>query len=169
MKCPNCGKEMKFKFPRLCVHGVRAQEHGAEGYHCSRMQTLRRGLAGNTKHQADSPVDGEYLLKKQGAITGLEFRYLRKAMGKSAKETAECLAVNPVTISRWENNKEKIGPQSDRLLRMAFILDPAEARSFAATKLLEFARATLACTIAPRKRAKPEKIVITPSDARQGE
>jgi transcriptional regulator with XRE-family HTH domain len=88
-------------------------------------------------------------------------------MGKSAKETAECLAVNPVTISRWENNKEKIGPQSDRLLRMAFILDPTEARLFGATKLLEFARATLARTIATRKRAKPEKIVITPSDVRQ--
>jgi putative zinc finger/helix-turn-helix YgiT family protein len=110
----------------------------------------------------------EYLLKKQGALTGTEFRFLRKAMGKSAKETAECLAVNPVTISRWENNKEKIGPQSDRLLRMAFILDPGEARSFAAAKLLEFARATLRCTIATRKKAKPEKIVIAPS-AIQGE
>ena len=75
--------------------------------------------------------------------------------------------MNPVTISRWENNKEKIGPQSDRLLRMAFILDPAEARSFAAAKLLEFARATLVCTIAPRKRAKPEKIVIAPRHVRQ--
>ena len=90
-------------------------------------------------------------------------------MGKSAKETAECLAVSPSPFSRWENNKEKMGPQLDRLLRLAFILDPTEARSFGATKLLEFARATLARTIATRKRAKPEKIVITPSDVRQGE
>ena len=40
---------------------------------------------------------------------------------------------------------------------MAFILDPAEARSFAATKLLEFARATLGRTIATVKERSLRK------------
>jgi putative zinc finger/helix-turn-helix YgiT family protein len=169
MKCPNCGKEMKSKvrdyeyvesgLKNVVLSGITVHECK----HCGEVLPEIRNI--KQVHQWIA----EYLIKKQGVLTGAEFRFLRKAMGKSAKEIAECLAVNPVTISRWENDKEKIGPQSDRLLRMAFILDPTEARLFAAPKLLEFARETLARTIATRKRAKPEKIVITPSHIRQGE
>ena len=50
-----------------------------------------------------------------------EARPKRKAMGASAKELAKLLGVTTVTISRWENNKEKIGAQSDRLLRCLYL------------------------------------------------
>src|SRR5262245_55812743 len=169
MKCPNCGKEMKSRvrdyeyvesgLKNVVLSGITVHECK----HCGEVLPEIRNI--KQVHQWIA----EYLIKKQGALTGAEFRFLRKAIGKSANEIDERLAVNPVTISRCDNDKEKIGPQSDMLLRMAFILDPTEARLFAAPKLLEFARATLARTIATRKRAKPEKIVITPSDVRQGE
>lgn len=169
MKCPNCGKEMKSKvrdyeyvesgLKNVVLSGITVHECK----HCGEVLPEIRNIKQVYQWIA------EYLIKKQGALTGAEFRFLRKAMGKSAKETAERLAVTPVTISRWENNREKIGPQSDRLLRMAFLLDPTEARLFTAPKLLEFARATLVRTIATRKRVKPEKIVITPSHVRKGE
>lgn len=167
MKCPNCGKEMKSRvrdyeyiecgLKNVVLSGITVHECK----HCGEVLPEIPNIKQVHKWIA------EYLLKKQGPLTGEEFRFLRKAMGKSAKETAERLAVNPVTISRWENNKEKIGPQSDRLLRMAFILEPVEARLFAATKLLELARATLQRTI--KAHQKREKIVIAPRNISQGE
>jgi putative zinc finger/helix-turn-helix YgiT family protein len=107
----------------------------------------------------------EYLLNKHGPLTGDEFRFLRKSMGKSARELAQRLAVTPVTISRWENNKEKIGAQSDRLLRMAFVLEPIEAKLFSASKLLEIARAQLQGAIWAARKAKPLRIEIVPPRA----
>jgi putative zinc finger/helix-turn-helix YgiT family protein len=167
MKCPCCGKEMKSKvrdyeyvesgLKNVVLKNIRVHECKACGEVLPEIQNVK---------QIHKWI-AEYLLKKQGSLTGEEFRFLRKAMGRSAKETADRLAVNPVTISRWENNKEKIGPQSDRLLRMAFVLDPNEAQLFAAVKLLELARATLWRTIKAHK--KPEKIVIAPRSIRQEE
>ena len=162
MKCPTCGKEMKSKIQdyeylesglkNVVLKGIPVHEckHCGEFLpEISNVRQIHKWIA-------------EYLLNKQTPLTGEEFRFLRKAMGKSAKETAARLGVDPVTVSRWENNKEKIGAQSDRLLRMSFVLDPTEERLFAAKKLLTLARAILLNEIQARGRPKPEKIVIRP-------
>ena len=109
MKCHNCDKEMKSKvrdyeyvesgLKNVVLKGITVHECK----HCGEVLPEIRNI--KQIHQWIA----EYLLKKQGALTGPEFRFLRKAMGKSAKETAECLAVNPVTISRWENNEKRSG------------------------------------------------------------
>lgn len=103
MKCPNCGKEMKSRvrdyeyiecgLKNVVLSGITVHECK----HCGEVLPEIPNIKQVHKWIA------EYLLKKQGPLTGEEFRFLRKAMGKSAKETAERLAVNPVTISRWEN------------------------------------------------------------------
>jgi putative zinc finger/helix-turn-helix YgiT family protein len=56
------------------------------------------------------------LLYKEGPLTGEEIRFLRKEMRLKANELAALLGVHKVMVSRWENNNEKIGPSSDRLL-----------------------------------------------------
>jgi transcriptional regulator with XRE-family HTH domain len=50
-------------------------------------------------------------------LSGTEFRSLRRACDLRAIELAEYLEVRPETISRWENDKEAIGPQFDKMMR----------------------------------------------------
>lgn len=70
-------------------------------------------------------------------LNGAEIKFLRKALGKTAKELADALEVTSTTVSRWENGKDPIGPTSEKLLRLivgdelcesapAIDFDPAE-------------------------------------------
>ena len=168
MKCPNCRSEMKSKsrdyeyaesgLNNVVLKGITVHECK----HCGEMLPEISNVKRIHKWIA------EYLLSKGAPLTGEEFRFLRKAMGKSAKQTALSLAVNPVSISRWENNKEKIGPQSDRLFRVAFILDTNSIAALShATILLKHAREILRRAVSGHKKLKSEKIVITPQKVRQ--
>jgi putative zinc finger/helix-turn-helix YgiT family protein len=58
------------------------------------------------------------LVHKSARLLGPEVRYLRKYMGWSGVDFASRMGVNPETVSRWENDKEVISSQSDRLLRL---------------------------------------------------
>jgi DNA-binding transcriptional regulator YiaG len=51
-------------------------------------------------------------------LSGSEIRILRKAMGMQARALAEFLDVTPETFSRWENDREPIGTNPERLLRL---------------------------------------------------
>ena len=60
-------------------------------------------------------------------LSGKDARYLRKHLGLQAKEWAVLLRVPPETLSRWENDKQAIGAQSDSLIRALYFLKLAEA------------------------------------------
>jgi len=83
-------------------------------------------------------------------------------MGASAKELAKLLGVTTVTISRWENNKEKIGAQSDRLLRCLYLTRSKGLSASKVAKVLE----EIMCGIVGRK-PKREPIFISSSAARE--
>lgn len=51
-------------------------------------------------------------------LSGLEVRFLRKAMEMTARKLATQMEVREETVSRWENGKEPIGPSSEKLLRL---------------------------------------------------
>ncbi|MHB8384144.1 MAG: helix-turn-helix domain-containing protein [Candidatus Binataceae bacterium] len=51
-------------------------------------------------------------------LRGRDVRFLRKALGWSSKELAAMLEVRDETVSRWENEKEPLGPTSEKLLRL---------------------------------------------------
>jgi transcriptional regulator with XRE-family HTH domain len=53
-------------------------------------------------------------------LTGEEIRFLRKETRLKAKALTALLGAHKVRVSRWENNAEKIGPSSDRLLRYIY-------------------------------------------------
>jgi transcriptional regulator with XRE-family HTH domain len=57
------------------------------------------------------------VLHKPAKLCGAEIRYLRKHIGWKAVELARLMGVDKTTISKWENDQDLIGPQSDRLLR----------------------------------------------------
>lgn len=55
--------------------------------------------------------------KEQLRLSGPEIRFLRKTMGKSAKELAQELRVSDETVSRWENGHLLMGDPVERIFR----------------------------------------------------
>jgi len=51
-------------------------------------------------------------------LNGREIRFLRRALGLKANELASFLDVAAETLSRWENEKEPISTNPERVLRM---------------------------------------------------
>ena len=73
-------------------------------------------------------------------LSGKEIRFLRKALDLPAKELARWLEVTPETVSRWENDRELIGPTSEKLLRLAVgdrLADQAPAIDFNPGEIVE--------------------------------
>lgn len=58
------------------------------------------------------------LLRKETILSGEEARYLRKWVGYSATDLAKTTGYSKSMISRWENEKQNIAKESDRLLRL---------------------------------------------------
>ena len=160
MKCSSCGKEM-----RVTKRDYRYEEAGLKNvllkgttvYECGCGEMLLELPQVNRLHQRIA----EDLIGKQSPLTGEEFRFLRKAMGVSAKGLARLLGVTTVTISRWENNKEKVGAQSDRLLRCLYL---TRSKGLAASKVAKVLEEIM-CGIVGRK-PKAEPIFIS-SPARE--
>lgn len=53
-------------------------------------------------------------------LRGQDIRFLRKQLGFSAKEWATFLRTDASTLSRWENDQQEIGTQSDSLIRLLY-------------------------------------------------
>ncbi len=59
-----------------------------------------------------------FLLGKSARLNGPEFRFLRKELGWSGRDTARRMGVTPETVSRWENGHEPVSLMADHLIRM---------------------------------------------------
>jgi DNA-binding transcriptional regulator YiaG len=56
-------------------------------------------------------------------LVGNEIRYLREALEMTGQELGQkVVQVLPFQISKWENDRERIGPQSETLLRL-YVVD----------------------------------------------
>ncbi len=55
-------------------------------------------------------------------LHGSEVRFIRRAVGMSAKQLASALQIDPATFSRWENDKQSVGEWADKQVRMFAIL-----------------------------------------------
>jgi putative zinc finger/helix-turn-helix YgiT family protein len=58
------------------------------------------------------------VIKKPAFLSGAEVRFLRTYLGWTGADFAEHIGVDPSTVSKWENDKDPIGMQSDRALRL---------------------------------------------------
>ncbi len=54
------------------------------------------------------------------SLRGQDVRFLRKQLGFSAKGWATLLRTDASTLSRWENDQQEIGTQSDALIRLLY-------------------------------------------------
>ena len=61
------------------------------------------------------------VLRKNSRLTGAEVRFLRKYIGLSGTDFARRIGAEPETVSRWENDRQPIGPQAERLLRLLVV------------------------------------------------
>jgi len=59
-------------------------------------------------------------------LRGRDVRFLRKAMEWNAKTLAQNLGISEGTVSRWENDKEPMGPSSEKLLRLIVLIELGE-------------------------------------------
>jgi DNA-binding transcriptional regulator YiaG len=57
------------------------------------------------------------LIAKPYRLAGAEIRFLRKYLRLTGDELCRLMHVNRASLSKWENGEDRIGPQSDRLIR----------------------------------------------------
>lgn len=94
--------------PNVVLVGVEVRRCPSCGHHelvLPRVTELHRTIAHTVIH-------------KLARLSGAEVRYLRKYLGWSGADFARHMGVDPSTVSNWENDKDPIGPTSDRLLRL---------------------------------------------------
>lgn len=63
-------------------------------------------------------VIAEAIAKKRAALTGPEFRFLRKHLGHSQKDLAKLIVQDNATISRWETGERSPDGSAERLVRL---------------------------------------------------
>jgi DNA-binding transcriptional regulator YiaG len=55
-------------------------------------------------------------------LDGAEVKFIRRVLGRSAKDFASALHMAPETYSRWENGKQTVGAWADKQVRLAAIV-----------------------------------------------
>jgi putative zinc finger/helix-turn-helix YgiT family protein len=60
---------------------------------------------------------------QRARLSGAEIRFLRKSLGWSGVDFARTIGVNSDTVSKWENEKERMGVVAERLLRLMAITE----------------------------------------------
>jgi DNA-binding transcriptional regulator YiaG len=69
-------------------------------------------------------------------LSGEEVRFLRKYVNKSAREFARILHLDHTHLSKIENGHEKIGPQTDKLVRL-LVMNMGPGLATKVNKLIE--------------------------------
>jgi DNA-binding transcriptional regulator YiaG len=118
IQCSNCGKDANVVRGSYCfiesglswvtlqgIELIQCEHCGNEDPIIPRINDLMKTLVVAT-------------IAKPYRLTGEEVRFLRKYLRKTAAEMAQLLHVDKTTVSKWENEDDPIGEQSDRLLRV---------------------------------------------------
>lgn len=121
MKCTECKAEMKALEARPYPY----EESGLDNVVLFGVTEYRCPQCGNEMARIPHPLQLHILLAvaislKEGHLTGAEIRFLRREVGMNGKAFAEAVGVTPVSLSRWENDKEKQSESHDRLMRYVF-------------------------------------------------
>ncbi len=67
-----------------------------------------------------------HIVRVKRPLEPKEVRFLRKYLDWSADRLAIVMGIDPKTLSRWENGRQKLGPVAERFLRL-LILQRLEA------------------------------------------
>ncbi len=118
MECSNCGAPAKvvrgtyelkdIGLKRVVLRGIEivtCPKCGNQDPMIPNMNALMRTLA-------------LAVVKKPYRLTGEEVRFLRKYLRLTGEEFSRLIHVDKTTLSKWENNDDRLGDQSDRLIRL---------------------------------------------------
>jgi putative zinc finger/helix-turn-helix YgiT family protein len=137
MKCAECGSDrVTVERDAVIRYDMGGLTHvtlqGVERRHCaacgdvgfkiSRIGQLHRVLA-------------DYLIRQPRLLLGSEVRFLRTHLGLSTADFAHRMGVRRETVSRWENDKERMGESADHLLR-ALVTSHQPSQNYAVDDLL---------------------------------
>lgn len=120
-QCSNCGSEAKI------VRGdYEFKETGLRDLVLLDIELVKCGKCGNVDpilFQVDElmHIAAVAILQKPYRLQGEELRFLRKHIDLNQEEFAKLLHVDKTTLSKWENNEDPIGVQSDLLARAVVI------------------------------------------------
>jgi len=136
MKCPECGLTMKVTREDVNLELVRDL--------AVRVHDLEVARDSNGHVERSLPMAESFaravaaaIVKKPARLAGPEIRFLRTHLGWSAQEFASIVGADPASVSRWENGKDDIGPQTDRLLRALTLLrEPIEGYDASELRLI---------------------------------
>jgi DNA-binding transcriptional regulator YiaG len=119
-QCSNCDKDAKvvrgsyaFKESGLNVvlqgiELIRCKYCGNEDPIIPRVNDLMRTIA-------------VAVICKPYQLRGEDIRFLRKYLRMTGAEFAHLMDVDKTTLSKWENNDDSVGSQSDRLIRLTVL------------------------------------------------
>jgi YgiT-type zinc finger domain-containing protein len=112
-ECSNCGSEARivrgdYEFKETGLRG--ATIHGVDLIKCGKCGNVDPVLAGVDEMMHLIAVA---ILRKPYRLDGEELRFLRKHVELNQEEFAKLLHVDKTTLSKWENNEDRIGVQSD--------------------------------------------------------
>jgi len=127
MRCENCGSQMKSR-----LENYRYSESGLDTVTLRNVEVRRCPECG--EHDVVIPfiedlhrVIATELAWKRTKLTGSEIRFMRKYMGFSSGDFARVAGTTAETVSRWENGKQPMGPQAERMLRLMVLMkEPPE-------------------------------------------
>ncbi len=119
--CRECGKTMEsaretYHFKECGLPNVYLQGVEVERCRNGHRRLLVPNLAG--LHRAIALA----IIAQKRLLAGREIRFLRKHLGWSGQDFARRMGLTNSQVSRWENDHEAIGAQSDRLLRMLVLV-----------------------------------------------
>lgn len=125
-KCPNCGEAAKVErgvwpfeelgLPNVVLLGLdilRCPSCGEEAPMIHKFDQLMATIA-------------TAIIAKHDGLTGAEVRFLRKRLGLTQAEFSLLVAVSKTHVSKWENDDDPVGPQSDKLIRHIMLVHDEE-------------------------------------------
>jgi len=62
-----------------------------------------------------------FIIRQESKLSGKEFRFLRKELELTQEQLAKYLGFSVLEINRWEDEKNKLNPACDRLIRLLYI------------------------------------------------
>jgi DNA-binding transcriptional regulator YiaG len=117
-RCSNCSK------PANVAHGnYQFKESGLENVILCGIELIKCDHCGN-EDPIIPGIDDLFrtialaLVTKPYGLAGEEVRFLRKYMGLTGDRFSRLLHIDKTTLSKWENNDDPVGTQSDLAIRM---------------------------------------------------
>lgn len=114
--CSNCGAEARvvrgnYPFKECGLNVVLVGIEIVRCGHCENEEPIIPQLSDLMRTIAFAVVG------KKSRLLGEEVRFLRKYLNMTGEEFSRILHIDRTTLSKWENNDDKVGAQSDLLIR----------------------------------------------------